>query len=58
MTATFFAESTSKFSGHLPELLEGLRRFFKAENEKGKRPCIDKGTWQQQAEMFKPSVWD
>src|SRR5437016_4137044 len=58
MTETFFAESASTFPEHPLEVMEGLRRFFNAENEKGKRPCIDKGHWQQHAELFKPSVWD
>ena len=58
MTQSFYAASAAEFPKHLPELMEGLRRYFKAENEKAVRPLIHEGNWQQAAEKFKPSVWE
>jgi hypothetical protein len=58
MTQTFYEASVEDFGQHSPELMKGLRRFVKVENERGRIPQIDKANWQQQAEEFKPSIWE
>lgn len=58
MTQTFYATSEHDFQQHPPELMKGLRRFIKAENENGRRPLLHEANWQQAAEEFNPSVWE
>lgn len=52
--AIVHAASAAEFPKHPPELMEGLRRYFKWENEKAVRPLIHEGNWQQAAEKSKP----
>jgi hypothetical protein len=58
MTQSFYAESEHNFQNHPPELMKGLRRFIKGDNENGRQPLIHEANWQQKAEEFKPSVWE
>ena len=58
MTQTFYAASEHQFQQHPPEIMEGLRRFIKTENEDELRPLIHEANWQQRAEEYKPSVWE